>query len=1015
MSRIDDTVGVTCGSAAFVLAAWLLSADGARAQGVRGQWDFDSGNLQAAVGLALEYYDPNANGHTAAKTQFGTTASFGISAINGQVAGVMKFPGCLSDEGYVMHTNAPPNGGGSYVNKYTIIMDLLFPSSSSNAWRALFQTNRDNANDADLFVGTTNGIGVSGQYHGTLTANAWHRIAVTVDLTTLTMAKYIDGAQVGTQTLADNLDGRWSLYGTNIPPDRVLLFTDEDNETKPGYVNSIQFRDYVMTPSAIASLGGPAADGVPLPPPTPTNIAQWDFNGNLASSTGGDALVAGAASPAQSGSPGVSFQLATIGGSPAQVAAFTRGTYFQTTHGLAANGGGTLSSVNQYTLILDVMFTNTAASGWAALWQTSATNGNDGEWFIRYPDMGIGISGVYAGYVPDNVWHRLALVVDNVARTLVSYVDGQPVQQLTDGLALDGRWALDPVALLFADDNGENAAGYVNSVQIRGYAMSGVELDALGGATAAGIPLPTMPGDLHVVSPTGGERWQAGSTQTVAWTATNPDGAVRIELYDGATPKGEVGQAVMSAGQYSWLISPHVGDSTNYSIKLSSVTYPTVADFSDAVFEIYGSTPVDANITKLPMLQGPQPDAMTLLWETDADAADNAVDWGITDISENTTTSVITEQVDATHFVHTVTFGPLQAETAYRYRVRSGTAASPVFSFRTAPRRMTPINVAWFADEQGYGVFRQHIPHIAARDPDVLMFSGDLLPDGGSISNWQDYWFGPLEISNFSQTTPVLFSRGNHDGEGTIAYKYSALPGNEAWFAFTYGNVRFIFLDTNLYSSEQTAWLQSELASAEAQSAQFRVISFHKPPFTDLWDSMGYIGEDWVRTDWVPLFEQYKADVVINGHTHAYSRGDRNGVMYMIVGGAGGALDTVRSYDWGFFDVLASVFHYNIMAVNRNTLTWTAYDLNDAVLDSYVLQSRTPVWPEDADGDGDVDLADFGTFQACFNGPNRPWPVVADPNACRSFDQDNDGDVDLSDFSAFQACFNGPNRPPACR
>ena len=30
------------------------------------------------------------------------------------------------------------------------------------------------------------------------------------------------------------------------------------------------------------------------------------------------------------------------------------------------------------------------------------------------------------------------------------------------------------------------------------------------------------------------------------------------------------------------------------------------------------------------------------------------------------------------------------------------------------------------------------------------------------------------------------------------------------------------------------------------------------------------------------------------------------------------------------------------------------------------------------------------------------------------FDHDRDGDVDLSDFATFQACFNGPNRPAAC-
>ena len=63
----------------------------------------------------------------------------------------------------------------------------------------------------------------------------------------------------------------------------------------------------------------------------------------------------------------------------------------------------------------------------------------------------------------------------------------------------------------------------------------------------------------------------------------------------------------------------------------------------------------------------------------------------------------------------------------------------------------------------------------------------------------------------------------------------------------------------------------------------------------------------------------------------------------------------------------------------------------------------------DFDLDGDVDLADFGLFQACFNGPNQPPPAC---NADADFD--GDADVDLVDFGAFQACFNGPNRPYAC-
>jgi len=76
--------------------------------------------------------------------------------------------------------------------------------------------------------------------------------------------------------------------------------------------------------------------------------------------------------------------------------------------------------------------------------------------------------------------------------------------------------------------------------------------------------------------------------------------------------------------------------------------------------------------------------------------------------------------------------------------------------------------------------------------------------------------------------------------------------------------------------------------------------------------------------------------------------------------------------------------------------------------------------PQDVDGDGDVDLSDFGIFQGCFNGPNRPYkpqaaPPMGDIRKCACLDVGDNPivpDVDLSDFNGFQSCFNGPNRPP---
>jgi len=763
----------------------LIWSAGPVAARTLGQWDFDGGDLSATSGVAMEYY----GGTTASKTQFGTTVSFGIPNIAGSVASVMKFPACLPSEGYVMHTNAPGNGGGIYINQYSLVLDLLYPAASTNAWRAILQTSRTNGNDADFFVGNgtttpnANGIGVAGQYHGAIQPNTWYRVAVTVDLTTLTMAKYINGSLVGVQSLADSLDGRWSLYSTNTAPDWLLLFADNDNDTKTGYVNSIQFRDYVMSAPEIAELGGPSANG---------------------------------------------------------------------------------------------------------------------------------------------------------------------------------------------------------------------------------IPLPVAPTNLQLVSPNGGEYWPAGSTQVVSWTVTDPSGVVNVELYDGASLRAPLGQAPMVDGRFDWSISPYLGDSADYRVKLSAAAFPAVSDASDAPFEVYGSAPEPTVITKLPMLQDARPDAMNLIWETSSFGNPNRVDFGLNDVSENTIANVSTQQLDATHFVHAATIQPLQIETVYKYRVRSGTATSPTFTLRTAPRPGTPIRIVWFADEQDYTIFRQQVPHMAARKPDLVLAAGDLMNDGASIAQWQDYWFGPLQLGNLAQTTPVLFCRGNHDGEGALAYAYSALPGNEAWFAFTYGSSRFIFLDTNIETAEQTAWLENELASTEAQRASFRVVSFHKPPYTDLWDGPGYNGEAFVRENWVPLFEQYKVDVVVSGHTHAYLRGMNDNVMYVIVGGAGNVVDTYTGYVWGFFTVKQSLHHYGVMEVDGYALTWNAYDVNDVLFDSYGLASQTPFCPADFDGDTDVDEDDFVLFRPCLSGPHAP--PAAD---CSQEDIDADGDVDQTDYGLFQRCYSGTNEVAA--
>ena len=74
------------------------------------------------------------------------------------------------------------------------------------------------------------------------------------------------------------------------------------------------------------------------------------------------------------------------------------------------------------------------------------------------------------------------------------------------------------------------------------------------------------------------------------------------------------------------------------------------------------------------------------------------------------------------------------------------------------------------------------------------------------------------------------------------------------------------------------------------------------------------------------------------------------------------------------------------------------------------------VWA-DADGDGDVDMADFAALQRCYTGSD-PAAGTFDAEHCRCLDHNHDNDVDTPDLLSFMNCATGPGVPwvstPAC-
>jgi purple acid phosphatase-like protein/calcineurin-like phosphoesterase family protein len=228
--------------------------------------------------------------------------------------------------------------------------------------------------------------------------------------------------------------------------------------------------------------------------------------------------------------------------------------------------------------------------------------------------------------------------------------------------------------------------------------------------------------------------------------------------------------------------------------------------------------------------------------------------------------------------------------------------------------------------------FHLHAGDIAYADP-----SGQGKPVSANGANGTDS-YDPRVWDNFLHQTelvarqiPWMVATGNHDMEAL--YSPNGYGGQQArWdfpgngpskcpsvYSFIYGNVGYLSLDANDVSNEitanrgysggsQTKWLADRLYFLRTQpDIDFVVIYFHHCAYST---TNQHASEGGVRADWVPLFDKYKVDLVINGHNHVYERTDalRNnsvtravpiggsvepatdGTVYVTAGGAGRSL-----------------------------------------------------------------------------------------------------------------------------
>ncbi len=301
--------------------------------GVLGQWDFSSGwsnqpsgliqPAAATSGLTLSYLPntpfyqfPIAHGTSGPppnppQLKFATTGSFGIANLgSGSSTVVMQVPdmrGYGLVAGLMAKFPKMNNGDGSAtrLNRYSIVMDVYVPSSTDAQrpppYLTLFQTRL--GADGGWFVDKRDDtIGVASAYGGTVVPDAWHRLALVMNLSNSGAASqyraYVNGGLVADivpslvpQTSERNVelvtrdlftDKAFSIGALNdsypgLGADSAFfLFNADRNDSIDGptlgelgtlFVANLQFRDDPLTSEQVAALGGPAPGVIPVPEP----------------------------------------------------------------------------------------------------------------------------------------------------------------------------------------------------------------------------------------------------------------------------------------------------------------------------------------------------------------------------------------------------------------------------------------------------------------------------------------------------------------------------------------------------------------------------------------------------------------------------------------------------------------------------------------------------------------------------------------------------------------------------
>jgi len=318
------------------------------------------------------------------------------------------------------------------------------------------------------------------------------------------------------------------------------------------------------------------------------------------------------------------------------------------------------------------------------------------------------------------------------------------------------------------------------------------------------------------------------------------------------------------------------------------------------------------------------------------------------------------------HKVFRVELTGLTPGTEYQFGI--GGRAKPL-RFRTMPARLT--DAFTFVSGGDCGVNPHAVANnvvAAKQDPMFALLGGDLGYDNGrsastSLAFQRNY--SQTMIDGKGRLIPMVVCIGNHEVNGGYGKTRKEAPyffalhdglfADASYAALDFGDyLSLVLLDTGhaaKIEGEQTAWLDKALA-ARVEWPHLLVCN-HVPAYpsfraADVSDDKNTGTGSGNRKHWVPLFERYNVDIVLEHHDHTFKRThplkdglrDPNGIVYLGDGSWGRLRVPKKAESRPYLATANDAYHLTVHRIEGDVRYHLAVEETGKILDVTTTRKR---------------------------------------------------------------------------